>query len=114
MKTVKFSMPLGNRVTGEEFSREEVTGVAVGPLAVHRTPHCARGAWTVTHIATGCLAQEFLPSKKRALWLAKKLAAIDVWSFTDPNAVKQFAPDVLDQIRSLRVDAMHGDCQGEA
>jgi len=111
MKTVKFSMPLGNRATGEELSRREEEGVAVGPFALHRTPHFQR-KWTVSHVATGCVVQEMLPTKKRALWLAKKLTALDVWDFTDPMAAKQIAPDVLGQITTLRADAMHGDCQG--
>lgn len=114
MKMVTFSMPLGDRRTGEELQRKEATGIAAGPFAVHRTPHYIGRAWTVTHVATGCVVQGCLPTKRRALWLAKKLSEFDVWTFTEANAVKEIEPYVLGQIKSLRADAMYGDMQGTA
>lgn len=101
-----------NPITGE-ISKMTMPGESIGPFAIHMTPESSDREWTVTHVATGYAIQQFLPSKPRAAWLATKLAEIDVWGFTDPQAARAISKDDMAAITVLRTDAMNGDCQGE-
>jgi hypothetical protein len=95
-----------------ETSEVTVLCERIGPFAIHRMPENPL-AWTLSHARTGYAVQRHLPSDKRAEWLARKLMALKVWGFSDPQDVRKFDKDILAQITVLRADAMSGDCQGE-
>lgn len=111
MTKMTLTLPLGNNVTKEVWATKDATGDVVGPFLVHRCVDYRRG-WTVTHIRCKFSAHAALPTKRRAMWLARELAKLDVWDFDTFEAAKLIPADVLTTIKVLRADAMYGDMQG--
>lgn len=113
----------------ESCERPEVgphpfTGFDVGPFFVHLDLADNEamtvsgtddvGDWVVTHRASGFAVQKGIPTPWRAIWLAQQLLAKSSWSGSSKDAVlATLNTSVVDEIRVLRADAMHGDCQGE-
>lgn len=111
MNKVTMSLPTGNNETKEIYRHVEVSGEAVGPFLVHRCI-CYRRGWTVTHMKSKFAAHVGLPTKKRAMWLAKELGKLDVWNFDNFEEAKLIPKDVLAAVKVMRADAMFGDMQG--
>ena len=113
----------------ESCERPEVgphpfTGFDVGPFFVHLDLADNEamtvsgtddvGDWVVTHRASGFAVQKGIPTPWRAIWLAQQLLAKSSWSGSSKDAVlATLNTSVVDEIRVLRADAMHGDCQGQ-
>lgn len=118
-------MPNGAEGFANQCEPRAFTGIDVGPFFIHEDvsddgmlavaddmANC--GWWHVTHIASGRAVQKGIPSKERALWLANKLLAFDVWAGdTKASILANIPPEVVTQIKVLRMDAAHGDCQGQ-
>lgn len=113
----------------ESCERPEVgphpfTGFDVGPFFVHLdladneamtvSGTDEVGDWVVTHRESGFAVQKGIPTPWRAIWLAQSLLALSSWNGDTKDAVlATLKPSVVDQIRVLRADAMHGDCHGQ-
>lgn len=83
------------------------TGQDIGPFFIHcgrsdgENPS-RRGDWTVTHIATGYSVQKDIMAKARAVRLARQLAKLDCWGFTDAEQTRAISPSILRLIADLR------------
>lgn len=86
------------------------TGEVIGKFFIHHTMNderrellygTRRSPWTVTHAATGYTVQQGIRNRVRAVALAKELATLDCWDFTDPKAVKSFDPELLAAIKAM-------------
>lgn len=94
----------------------EFSGFEIGSFFIHHGTAIHqqrfRGDWTVTHKGSGYSVQQSLPSKKRAIWLAKKLEPVCDWGFSGPDGARELSKHARNEINVLRADAMSGDCQG--
>lgn len=86
---------------------ETFTGQDIGPFFIHhgradRKSPSQRGDWTVTHIATGYSVQKDIMAKARAVRLARQLAKLDCWGFTDAEQTRAISPSILRLIADLR------------
>lgn len=69
----------------------EVKARVFGPLAVHYALSEAgedQKHFTITHVPTGHSVSSF-DSKDKALYFASELALLDIWDFTDPEAIRE-------------------------
>ncbi len=107
-----------------EIGPHPFTGFDVGPFFVHLDLADNEamtvsgtddvGDWVVTHRESGFAVQKGIPTHWRAIWLAQQLLAKSSWSGATKGAVlATLSTSVVDEIRVLRADAMHGDCQGQ-
>lgn len=85
----------------------DFTGHDIGPMFVHKAYPDShgwgmRGNWTVTHTQTGYSVHKGIPSRARADRLARQLAKLPCWDFSDVEACKEATKDHIQIIRSLR------------
>lgn len=111
MNKMTLLLPMGRNGAGPALYEKEAAGVVIGPFLVHRGIDI-RSHWTVTHINTRRAVLAGLPTKRRADWLARKLAELNVWQFECFEDAKLIPTEVLAAIKVLRADAMYGDMQG--
>lgn len=124
IEAATMTFPLTREAFDPGLKPVEHTGFSVGPFFVHlalsdnETASCAKHddhySWHVTHRASGFAVQKSIPTHVRALWLARKLLAFDVWGgSTKDEVLAAVDADTKAQIDVLRTDAANGDCQGE-
>ena len=110
MKKITRSLPCTPVVDGVP-TYLDFTGFDVGPLFVHpwfndRHWHAResvrRHEWTVSHIATGFSVHKFVPTKARAIALAKALRDLDCWDFDRAEDARELPQSVLAEINRLR------------
>jgi len=67
------------------------------------------GVMGLTHIKTGSLVQNRVPSLAAAELASKRLMALDVdWGFDSLDAVKSFPDEIHEAIHEIRKDACNG------
>lgn len=83
------------------------TGTDVGSFFIHRTIpdsllDVISDGWAVTHRSTGFLVAKRIRTKVAAFKMAKALEALNCWDFTDPDHVKSFSPELMEQIKTIK------------
>lgn len=94
-----------NSESGKKWVEVEGRALKGGVFALTRNT----GTMGITHIKTGFLVQDYIPSLAAATFAVKRLMALDVdWGFDDPKAVKSFPDDVSKMIHKIKEDAYYG------